>query len=174
MIKEIKFLSLPGNASSFPFAEGCCQGVAIKQTICGMECTYNIACKTTAEVKTSRCHKFDPSGTGEKIWTDLKEHGQLTEHSVEEHLKSKGDVAGAVAGQINLKGGSTGDLEFTLIWDMPLVNFYNKTKTYSRYYTKYFGRAGESGPKIADYSLQNGSKWEQQIDNWQRPILEDR
>lgn len=147
--------------------------MAIKQTICGMECTYNIACKNSPEVNVTRCHKFDPSGTGEKIWNDLKKTGGLSEQSIDEHLKTK-DVAGAVAGQIHVKGQSSGDLEFNLSWDMPLVNFNNNSKKYSRYYTKYFGKSGETGPKIADYSLQNGSKWEQQIDNWQRPILEDR
>lgn len=138
-----------------------------------MDCTYNLACKNTNDVIVSRCHKFDPTGTGEKIWNDLKEHGQLTEQSVEEHLKTK-DVAVAVAAQIKLKGRATGDLSFTLNWDMPLIKFYNGEKTYSRYYTKYFGQAGESGPKIADYALQNAAMWDQQIENWQAPILEDK
>lgn len=138
-----------------------------------MECTYNLACKANPDVAISRCHKFDPCSTGERIWNDLKEHGHLTEASVDEHLKSK-DVAAAVAAQVVVKGQRTADLEFTLNWDMPIINFYNKTKNHSKYYTKYFGQAGESGPKIADYALQNCSKWEQQIDNWQRPILEDR
>lgn len=138
-----------------------------------MECTYNLACKNTTDVSVSRCHKFDPCGAGEKIWRDLKEHGQLTELSVEEHLRSK-DLAVAVAAQIELKGQGTGDLEFTLNWDMPVIHFYNKSKDYSKYYTKYFGRAGETGPKMSDYSLQQYPKWEQLIDNWQRPILEDK
>lgn len=138
-----------------------------------MECTYNIACRNTTEVSVSRCHKFDPSGTGEKIWNDLKENGKLTERSVEEHPKTK-DVAGAVAGQLSVKAGGTGDLQFTLNWDMPRVSFYDGRKTYSKYYTKYFGDSGESGPKIADYALQNCASWENQIENWQRPILEDR
>lgn len=138
-----------------------------------MECTYNLACKNTDGGTVSRCHKFDPSGTGERIWNDLKENGALTDHSVDEHVKTK-DVAAAVAAQIQLKKGATGDLEFTLNWDMPLIKFYNGEKTYSKYYTKYFGKAGESGPKMADYALQNGAMWEQQIESWQRPILEDR
>lgn len=147
--------------------------MAIKQTIHGMECTYNIACKNSADVTVTRCHKFDPLGTGERIWNDLKDNGQLTEHAADEHLKGK-DVAGAVAGQITLKGSVSGDIDFTLNWDMPLIKFYNGERTYSKYYTKYFGQAGESGPKIADYALMNCSNWEQQIDNWQKPILEDR
>lgn len=147
--------------------------MAIKQTISGMDCTYNIACKNSPEVGVSRCLKFDPCGSGERVWNDLKANGQLTEHSVEELVKGK-DVAGAVAGQIILKGGSAGQLEFTLNWDMPLIKFYNGKRTYSKYYTKYFGQGGDSGPKMADYALINCAKWDQQIENWQRPILEDK
>lgn len=162
-----------GNPSTLLFAEGCCQGVAIKQTICDMQCTYNIACKNAEDVTVTRCQKFDPFGPGDKLWNDLRNNGHLTDYSVEDQLKSK-DVAGAVAGQIQLKGGATGNVEFTLNWDMPTIKFYNGKKSYSRYYTKYFGHGGESGPKIADYALMNYTKWEHQIDNWQRPILEDK
>lgn len=56
---------------------------------------------------------------------------------------------------------------------MPEINFFKNTKKYWRYYTKYFARTGESGPAICEYALQNFSKWEQLIDAWQRPILED-
>lgn len=78
-----------GNAETYPFAEGAAKGASIKQTIFGMECTYCVACKVSPEINISRCHKFDPSGSGEKLWTDLKENGKLTEKSVEETTKSK-------------------------------------------------------------------------------------
>lgn len=139
-----------------------------------MDCSYNVACKSgSSDVVVTQCAKFDPWGTGEKLWTDLRENGKLTEQSVEETLKSK-DVAVAVCAQVTVPGQASAELEFTLNWDMPLVQFYNKTQTYSRYYTKYFGSSGEAGLKMADYALNNYPRWEQAIDNWQRPILEDR
>lgn len=78
-----------GNATAFPFSEGNAKGASIKQTIFGMECTYCVACKVLPEINISRCHKFDPSGSGEKLWNDLKENGKLTEKSVDENLKCK-------------------------------------------------------------------------------------
>lgn len=84
------------------------------------------------------------------------------------------DIGVAVSSQIHLKPKCQSDLEFVLAWDMPCVNFFKNTKQYWRYYTKFFGRSGEVGPAICEYALQNSSKWEQQIDAWQRPILEDK
>lgn len=53
-----------------------------------MECTYCIACRVAPEINLSRSYKFDPAGTGEKIWVDLKDHGQLTQNGIDETLKS--------------------------------------------------------------------------------------
>ncbi|KAG4076220.1 hypothetical protein HA402_014769 [Bradysia odoriphaga] len=161
-----------GNATTSPFSEGAAKGASIKQTIFGMECTYCIACKVSPEINISRCHKFDPCGSGEKLWNDLRENGKLTEKSVDENLKSK-DVAVAVSAQVHVKSKCQSDLEFVLAWDMPKVKFFKNTKQYWRYYTKFFGRTGEAGPPICEHALQNYGKWEQSIDSWQRPILDD-
>lgn len=77
-----------GNATTFPFSEGAAKGASVKQTIFGMECTYCVACKVSPEINISRCHKFDPANSGEKLWNDLKENGKLTDKSVDENLKS--------------------------------------------------------------------------------------
>lgn len=53
-----------------------------------MDCTYNIACKTLTSNVVTRCQQFDPTGTGEKLWNDLKDNGILTEKSTDENLKS--------------------------------------------------------------------------------------
>lgn len=42
-----------------------------------------------------------------------------------------------------------------------------------RYYTKFFGNNGKAGPQIMHYSIQNYKKWEQEIEKWQNPILND-
>lgn len=80
----------------------------------------------------------------------------------------------ALSAQITVKPETQSDLEFSLVWDMPVVNFLKKKHEYTRYYTKYFGKSGDAGPNITDYALQHYSKWENLIDEWQRPILEDR
>lgn len=53
---------------------------------------------------------------------------------------------------------------------MPVVNF---IVYHWRYYTKYFGADGTAGPSICAYALQTHEKWNQLIDAWQQPILND-
>lgn len=57
---------------------------------------------------------------------------------------------------------------------MPKIKFFKNIKHHWRYYTKFFGKTEEAGPTICEYALQNYSKWEQLIDAWQKPILEDK
>lgn len=42
-----------------------------------------------------------------------------------------------------------------------------------RYYSRFFGNEGIAGPCIASYSLTYYKKWEEEIDEWQNPILTD-
>lgn len=79
-----------------------------------------------------------------------------------------------MSAQVNVKSKCQSDLEFVLAWDMPGVNFFKNTKQYWRYYTKFFGHTGEAGPPICEHALQSYNKWEQSIDSWQRPILDDK
>lgn len=78
-----------GVATTSPFTEGVAKGAAIKQQIAGMECTYCVACRVSPEIQITRSHRFDPAGNGERLWTDLKENGKLTERGVDETLKSE-------------------------------------------------------------------------------------
>ncbi|XP_062545738.1 non-lysosomal glucosylceramidase [Armigeres subalbatus] len=161
-----------GNSETAEFNQSLAKGVSIKQTIADMQCTYCVSCKTSSEINLTRCLKFDPTGSGEKLWNDLKENGKLTEASVDENLKSK-DVAVAVSAQILVQSESSSDLEFSLVWDMPKIHFGKKAKEFYKYYTKYFGKSGDAGPSISDYALQNYGKWETLVNEWQRPILDD-
>lgn len=79
----------------------------------------------------------------------------------------------ALCARISLKPQSSNDLEFALVWDMPIIHFPKKMKAYKRYYTKYFNATGDVGPKICDYALMHYKNWEKQIDAWQRPIFND-
>ncbi|XP_030376910.1 non-lysosomal glucosylceramidase isoform X1 [Scaptodrosophila lebanonensis] len=161
-----------GGAESQLIGEGNAKGVAIKQKIADMPCTYNLACRVLPEISITRCPQFDPAGNGEQLWAELKEHGQLSEQPTQETLKTK-DIGVAVCAQLALKPKSSHDLEFVLAWDMPQIQFPRKLKTHTRYYTKYFDDSGEAGPKICEYALKHYASWERLIDAWQRPILND-
>lgn len=162
-----------GNPETATFEQNDAKGVKIEQLIAGMKCTYCLACKESDDngVKISSCFKFDPNSSGENLWQDLKEHGKLSEKSIDESLKSK-DVGVAICGQVLVKPGTQTDVEFSLVWDMPKVKFSKSEKEHTRYYTRYFGE-GSAGQAISEYALLNYSTWEGLIDEWQRPILED-
>lgn len=83
------------------------------------------------------------------------------------------DLAVALCSQVVVKPGEQQDIEFTLVWDMPIIHFTKKVKEYSKFYSKYFGKTGDAGLKITEYALQNYLHWENLIDEWQRPVLED-
>lgn len=84
------------------------------------------------------------------------------------------DLAVALSSQVTIQPGNQKDIEFVLVWDMPIIHFPKRAKSYSKFYTKYFVESGDSGPKIAEYALQNYLHWENLIEEWQRPILEDQ
>ncbi|XP_030242996.1 non-lysosomal glucosylceramidase isoform X1 [Drosophila navojoa] len=161
-----------GNPESQLIAEGSAKGVAIRQTIGDMPCSYNLACRVLPEISITRCPQFDPAGSGEQLWAQLKEYGQLNEQPTSETLKTK-DIGVAVCAQLALKPQASHELEFVLAWDMPKIQFPRKLQTHTRYYTKYFDDSGECGPRICEYALKQYASWERLIDAWQRPILND-
>lgn len=44
---------------------------------------------------------------------------------------------------------------------------------FSRRYSRWFGQKGDAAPQLCAYALQNYSNWEQKIEEWQGPILEN-
>lgn len=60
----------------------------------------------------------------------------------------------------------TGNLYYYQIYFRILKALY-----FFRYYTKFFDNNGTAGPKIMHYSMQNFKNWEQEIEKWQNPIL---
>ena len=51
-------------------------GVLLEHTISRMQCSYGIAACTEG-VEVTRCHCFNPSGNGDKLWTALRTTGCL-------------------------------------------------------------------------------------------------
>lgn len=154
-------------------------GVTIHQTIQNMACTYGIAARHQADVSVSHCVYFDPKGSGEKIWNDLSEDGELTKSDASVDMKCKAtlknqETAAAVCCQCHVPASSgIKQMEFCLSWDMPVIHFKSKGQSYARRYTRWFGEKGDASPQICAYALKNYSSWEQKIEEWQGPILEN-
>ncbi|KAJ4968595.1 hypothetical protein NE237_015296 [Protea cynaroides] len=61
---------------------------------------------------------------------------------------------------------------FAVAWSSPKVKFL-KGCSYNRRYTKYYGTSEGSALDIVHDSLINYKWWEEEIENWQNPILRD-
>ncbi|XP_053405634.1 non-lysosomal glucosylceramidase-like [Mercenaria mercenaria] len=147
-------------------------GVMIHQKLYDMACTYAIAATKKDGVEVSHCLNFDPHGSGAEVWNELHSNGKLDskEGSSEKTRKGK-EIGAAVSTMCSLPGGATKTLEFSLVWDMPVVIFRSKEVQYARRYARWFGKSRDQAPQMSSYCLQNYSMWEDKIQAWQNPIL---
>uniref|UniRef100_A0A4W3ICV7 Non-lysosomal glucosylceramidase n=1 Tax=Callorhinchus milii TaxID=7868 RepID=A0A4W3ICV7_CALMI len=117
---------------------------------------------------------FNPCSEGHEIWRDLIRDGNLDSPAGSSKPTEHGQVtAAAIAGTCKVPARGQNHMEFCLAWDMPKIYFGAKEKEHSRWYTRYFGANGKACPGLSHYSLTHYKEWEQKINDWQRPILEN-
>lgn len=143
--------------------------------------TYAIAAQETDEVHVSECPCFMISGNSKTInakdmWNEIKEHRSFDalKHD-EKPLSSEpgSSIGAAIAASVAIPSGSTRTVTFSLAWDSPEVRFYSG-KTYHRRYTKFYGTQGNAAASIARDAILEHTNWEHKIEEWQRPILDDK
>uniref|UniRef100_F6X975 Non-lysosomal glucosylceramidase n=1 Tax=Ornithorhynchus anatinus TaxID=9258 RepID=F6X975_ORNAN len=136
--------------------------------------TLAIASRETVGTTVTHITAFDPEGTGQQLWQDLLQDGQLDSPPGCSVPTRKGEgTAAAVCAGCRVPGQGQGRLEFTLAWDMPKIVFGAKGRTHYRRYTRYFGRGGTAAPTLCHHALTQYGRWEDAIVAWQSPILED-
>ncbi|KAL8509124.1 hypothetical protein ACS0TY_016352 [Phlomoides rotata] len=143
--------------------------------------TFAIAAQETNQVRVSECPCFLVSGTSQTVMTAKKMWTEIKENKSFEHLKHDenqlpseqgSSIGAAIAASVHVPPGSSRDVTFSVAWDCPEIRF-PSGKTYYRRYTKFYGTNGDAAAKIASDAILDHAKWEQQIEEWQRPILED-
>ncbi|KAJ8681968.1 hypothetical protein QAD02_017760, partial [Eretmocerus hayati] len=157
------------------------RGATIQQEFRGMPCTYAISSRPSKHesVRVSRLLSFDPRGSGSELWKKLQRTARLDDELEvdQQHnsksAKSKKPIAAAVCADTLVPAGNCKSFEFCLAWHMPRIHFFFKQKNYSRYYTQALGGEPCTAASISRYALINYRKWEQDIWEWQRPVLED-
>ncbi|XP_063309588.1 non-lysosomal glucosylceramidase isoform X1 [Pelobates fuscus] len=136
--------------------------------------TLGVGARETTGVHVSHCTEFDPAGMGQEIWTDLLEDGRLNSTQGPSTPSVKGKkTAAAVAAGCTVPPAGQATLEFCLSWDMPRIRFGSGEKEYSRRYTRFFGSEGDAAAALCHYGLTHYRDWEEQIQKWQEPILQD-
>ena len=124
--------------------------------------------------------RWNPDGDGRELWDRFAKDGSLA--NVEDASASEGEqidheqieheqIAGAIALRFTLEPGQTTEIPFALSWDLPVTEFATGKIAYRRY-TDFFDRGGRNAWAIAKTALSNYKTWQQQIRDWQQPILE--
>ena len=114
--------------------------------------------------------QWHPDGDGRELWDDFSTTGRLS--NVENVSKSEGErIGGAIALRFTLAPRETKQIPFALSWDLPVTEFAKGTQAYRRY-TDFFDRSGRNACAIASTALDHYASWQQNIINWQQPILD--
>ncbi|XP_072815821.1 non-lysosomal glucosylceramidase isoform X2 [Vicugna pacos] len=137
--------------------------------------TMAVAARLTADTTVTHITAFDPDSTGQQVWQDLLQDGQLDSPAGRSPTSQKGEgIAGAVCAMGKLPPRGRCSLEFSLAWDMPRIMFGAKGQVHYRRYTRFFGSDGDAAPTLSHYALCRYTDWEEKISAWQSPVLDDR
>lgn len=142
--------------------------------------TFAIAAQETNHVRISECPSFVISGkaqgfTAKDMWHEIKENGsfdRLDSSQLPFVSEPGSSIGAAVAASLTIPSEAVRTVTFSLAWDCPEVVF--PTRTYHRRYTKFYGSQGNAADKIAHDAILEHGNWEDQIETWQKPILEDK
>ncbi|CAG9821274.1 unnamed protein product [Phaedon cochleariae] len=148
------------------------EGVILHHTIDKMQCSYALATKSDADITVSKCLYFDPNSDGSEIWDQLSTNGEFDKPKNKDHGFVHSEMACGIATKVTVPPQGGKQVDMNLVWEMPTINFINNQKSYNRFYTKQFGTEN-AVLKIVSYAFENYQKWEESIENWQKPVLDD-
>jgi non-lysosomal glucosylceramidase len=131
--------------------------------------TWAIA--TSADAQVFYHTRWNPSGDGQEIWTHFAGDGSLPNLADRTPAAAEEQIGVAIAVRFTLAAGETRQIPFTVAWDLPVTEFAAGVSYYRRY-TDFFGRDGQNAWTIAETGLANYKSWQQQIQQWQQPILD--
>ena len=132
---------------------------------------WSIASIANPSVEVFYHSRWNPIGNGSEIWDSFAAGGALPDIDDEGEAKSGERIAAAIAIRFTVKPGQTKKIPFVLAWDFPVTEF-GKGINYYRRYTDFFGRSGENSWAMVRTAFKHYDTWQQQIINWQQPILD--
>ncbi|XP_020106842.1 non-lysosomal glucosylceramidase-like [Ananas comosus] len=143
--------------------------------------TFAIAAQETTDVHVSECPYFVVSGksegfTARDMWHTIKEHGSFDHFDpikMSMHTEPGTSIGAAIAASVNVPSQATRTVTFSLAWACPEVKF-PSGKIYHRRYTKFYGTDGDAAASLVHDAILEHCSWESQIDEWQKPILQDK
>ncbi len=121
--------------------------------------------------ETFSCGRWNPAGDGAELWQSFSQSGAIDQVDDATPATKGEQIAGAIAVRFTLQPGETLQIPFALAWDFPVTEFAQGVN-YFRRYTDFFGTDGKQAEAIATEALANYKTWQQQIRDWQQPILD--
>jgi len=115
---------------------------------------------------------FDPAQDGAEVWSGFAAAGTLSNSIASRTASSEESLGGAIAVKVILKPRERIEFPIVIAWDFPYYEFEKGVK-YRKKYSDYFGIDGDKAFAIARQALDSYRDWEQAIDAWQKPVIED-
>ncbi|KAJ4722956.1 Non-lysosomal glucosylceramidase [Melia azedarach] len=114
--------------------------------------------------------------TAKDMWDRMVQDGQFDRENFEAGPNvpsSPGESLGAaVSASAWVEPHGKCTVAFALAWSSPKVKFL-KGSSYHRRYTKFYGTSEGAAEHLVHDALMNYKRWEEDIERWQNPILED-
>ncbi|PSN17976.1 bile acid beta-glucosidase, partial [filamentous cyanobacterium CCP5] len=130
-----------------------------------------IATLDSPDLEISYDLRWNPAGDGKDLWGSFDRMGRLMNLMDTSPAEEGEQIACALAIRFTLEPGATRQIPVVLAWDLPVTEFAAGVQA-NRRYTDFFGQSGRNVRAIAKDALANYKTWQQQIQDWQQPILE--
>ncbi|KAJ4805671.1 Non-lysosomal glucosylceramidase [Rhynchospora pubera] len=147
--------------------------------------TFAIAACETQNVSVTVLPAFNLSGencssekctTAKDMWDKMSQDGQFDRANFDrgctEPSSSGNAVCAAVSASTWVEPHGRCTVVFALAWSSPKIKF-QKGRCYYRRYTKFYGTSERSAINLVHDALTMYKRWEEQIEEWQNPILQD-
>ncbi|KAE8039396.1 hypothetical protein FH972_011813 [Carpinus fangiana] len=142
--------------------------------------TFSIAACETQNVNVTVLPCFGLSEgscvTAKDMWGRMVEDGQFDRENFSSGRSipsSPGEtVCAAVSASTWVEPHGKCTVAFALAWSSPKVKF-SKGSLYNRRYTKFYGTSERAALDLVHDALTSYKRWEEEIENWQSPILND-
>ncbi|XP_012486900.1 uncharacterized protein LOC105800360 [Gossypium raimondii] len=117
------------------------------------------------------------SVTARQMWDKMMQDGQFDRqnfNSGPSMPSSPGEtLCAAVSASAWVEPHGKCTIAFSLAWSSPKIKFL-KGSSYHRRYTKFYGTSERAALNLAHDALTNYKRWEEEIEKWQSPILNDQ
>jgi non-lysosomal glucosylceramidase len=131
--------------------------------------SFAIAAARESGVALSTRARFDVAD-GADLWADFAADGELDGVDDRSPAEPGQRIGAAVAATVDVAAGAARTVAFALAWDFPVVAFGDGRRWHPQY-TRWYGRDGQAGWRIAADALAERGAWLAAINAWQAPVL---